>query len=123
KKFTSFDKADDVRTEVAWLRARSGMDPKRIMLVGYSEGGLIAPMVAATDPSIAGLITRAGPGVPGMEVARYQVEQPILKNPGIPEADRQKEFAKQLNAAFNDLPAHESSFLAIDPIPYHRQVP
>lgn len=121
-KFTSFDKADDVRTEVAWLHAQPGIDPKRIMLVGYSEGGLIAPMVAATDPSIAGLITLAGPGVPGVEVARYQVEQPILKDPTIPEADREKELAKQLGDALKDLSAHETSFLAIDPIEYDRQV-
>jgi uncharacterized protein len=125
-KFTSFDKADDVRTEVAWLRAQPGIDPKRIMLVGYSEGGLIAPMVAAKDPSIAGLITLAGPGVSGMEVTRYQVEQPILalgdKDPGISEADREKEFAKQLEDALKDLSPHESSFLTIDPIQYDRQV-
>ncbi len=120
--FTSFDKADDVRTEVAWLRTQPGIDPKRIMLVGYSEGGLIAPMVAARDPSIAGLITLAGPGVSGMEVARYQVEQPILKDPRIPEADRKTEFTKQLADALKDLSMHERSFLAIDPIPYARQV-
>jgi len=36
-KLTSFDKADDVRTEVAWLYAQPGIDPKRIILVGYSE--------------------------------------------------------------------------------------
>jgi uncharacterized protein len=121
-KFTSFDKADDVRTEVAWLHAQPDIDPKRIMLVGYSEGGLIAPMVAATDPSIAGLITLAGPGVPGMEVARYQVEQPIVKDPKIPEADWQKELEKRLGDALKDLSAHETSFLAIDPIQYDRQV-
>jgi len=121
-KFTSFDKADDVRTEIAWLRVQPGIDPKRIMLVGYSEGGLIAPMVAAKDPSVAAIITLAGPGVPGMEVARYQVEQPILKDPKIPEADREKEFAKQMAEALKDLSPHESSFLAIDPIQYDRQV-
>jgi dienelactone hydrolase len=121
-KFTSFDKADDVRTEIAWLRVQPGVDPKRIMLVGYSEGGLIAPMVAAKDPSIAALVTLEGPGVPGMEVARYQVEQPILRDPKIPEGDRQKEFAKQMEEALKDLSPHESSFLAIDPIPYDRQV-
>jgi pimeloyl-ACP methyl ester carboxylesterase len=92
------------------------------MLVGYSEEGLIAPMVAAKDPLIAGLITLAGPGVPGIEVARYQVEQPILKDPRIPEADREKEFAKQLEDDLKDLPAHESSFLTINPIQYNRQV-
>ena len=57
-----------------------------------------------------------------MEVARYQVEQPILKDPKIPEADRQKEFAKQMEEALKDLSPHETSFLAIDPIQYDRQV-
>jgi hypothetical protein len=119
---TSFDKADDVRTEVAWLRAQPGIDPKRIILIGYSEGGLIAPMVAAKDPSIAGVVTLAGPGVPGMEVARYQVEQPILRDPKLSASDREKEFAKQLEDALKDLSPHETSFMAIDPIPYDRQV-
>ncbi len=121
-KFTSFDKADDVRTEVAWLRAQRDVDPNRILLVGYSEGGLIAPMVAAGDPSIAGVVMLAGPGVPGMEVARYQVEQPILKDPAIPEADREKELARQLADALKDLSTHESSYFAIDPLQYDRQV-
>jgi uncharacterized protein len=120
--FTSFDKADDVRTEVGWLRAQPSVDPKRIMLVGYSEGALIAPMVAATDSSIAAVVTLAGPGVPGMEVAQYQVEQPILRNAKIPDADRAAEFAQQMKEALTDLSPHESSYLAIDPIPYARQV-
>jgi pimeloyl-ACP methyl ester carboxylesterase len=120
--FTSFDKADDVHTEATWLRAQSGIDPKRIMLVGYSEGGLISSMVAAKDPSIAALVTLAGPGVPGMDVARYQVEQPILKDPKVPEAGRKQEFAKQMTEALKDLSAHETSFLKIDPIEYDRQV-
>jgi len=57
-----------------------------------------------------------------MEVARYQVEQPILKDPRIPEADREKEFAKQLGDALKDLSTHESSFLAIDPIPRFERI-
>ena len=121
-KLTSFDKADDVRSEVAWLRTQPGVDPKRIMLVGYSEGGLVAPMVAASDRAIAGVVTLAGPGVSGMEVARYQVEQPILKDPKMSEADREREFAKQLEEALKDLSPHETSFLGIDPISYDRQV-
>lgn len=120
--FTSFDKADDVRTEVAWLRAQPGIDPNRIILIGYSEGGLIAPMVAAKDPSIAGVVTLAGPGVPGLEVARYQLEQPILRDPKMSAADRDKELAKQLEDALKGLSPHETTFMAIDPIPYDRQV-
>jgi uncharacterized protein len=120
--FTSFDKADDVRTQVAWLRSHPGVDPKRIMLVGYSEGGLIAPMVAAKDPSIAAVITLAGPGVPGLEVARYQVEQPILRDASIPESERKKEIEKQFAEALKDLTPHMSSYLKIDPTQYDRQV-
>jgi len=120
--FTIFDKADDVRTEVAWLRTQAGIDPKRVMLVGYSEGGIIAPMVAAKDQSLAAVITLAGPGVSGMEVAKYQVEQPILKDPSIPESDRQKEFTKQLADALKDLSPHETTFLKTDPLEYDGQV-
>jgi dipeptidyl aminopeptidase/acylaminoacyl peptidase len=111
-----------VQAEVAWLRTQTGIDPKRIMLVGYSEGGLIAPMVAAKDPAIAAMITLAGPGVPGMEVARYQVEQSILKDPKIPAASREQELAIQFAEALKDLSAHESSYLIIDPGLYDRQV-
>ena len=121
-KFTSFDKADDVRTEVAWLRVQPGIDPNRIMLVGYSEGGLIAPMVAAKDASLAAVVTLAGPGVPGMEVARYQVEQPILRDERLSKAERDKEIAKQMRDALKDLSPHESSFMAIDPLEYDGQV-
>ena len=120
--FTSFDKADDVHTEVGWLRSHPGVDPRRIMLVGYSEGGLIAPMVAAKDPSIAAVITLAGPGVPGLEVARYQVEQPILRDPSIPESERNKEFERQFADALKDLTPHMNSYLRIDPTQYDRQV-
>jgi uncharacterized protein len=120
--FTIFDKADDVRTEVAWLRTQPRIDPKRVMLVGYSEGGLIAPMIAATDRSVAAVITLAGPGVPGMEVAKYQVEQSILKDPSMSESDREKEFTKRVADALKDLTPHETSFLKTDPEEFDRRV-
>ena len=122
KTFTSFDKTDDVLTEVAWLRKHPGIDPQRIMLVGYSEGGLIGPMAAAKDPAIAAVVTLAGPGVPGMEVARYQVEQPILRDAKLTAAARDQQITKEFAEALKDLSAHESSFLKIDPIAYDRQV-
>lgn len=120
--FTIFDKANDVRTEVAWLRLQSVIDPKRIMLVGYSEGGLIGPMVASKDAAIAAVVTLAGPGVSGMEVARYQVLQPILKDPEITAANHEKEFEKQLAEALKDLSPHETTFLKADPIEYDHLV-
>jgi hypothetical protein len=115
---TTFDKAEDARTEVAWLRAQPGVDARQIVLVGYSEGGLIAPMVAASDRTIAAIVTLAGPGVPGPEVARYQIEQAVLHDPTIAAADREKEIAQQLAG---ELTPHERSYLSIDPTDFARR--
>jgi dienelactone hydrolase len=110
---TTFDEADDVRTEVAWLRARPGIDPRRIALVGYSEGALIAPMVASRDPAIAVIVSLDGTGVSGAELARYQIEQAVRGDPSIAEADRDREIERQLA---EPLTPREKSLLSIDPI-------
>jgi pimeloyl-ACP methyl ester carboxylesterase len=57
--------ATDVTAGVAFLRARADIDPARIGLLGHSEGGEIAPLVAAEDPRIAFLVLMAAPGVDG----------------------------------------------------------
>jgi len=119
KPSTTFDEADDVRTEVAWLRRHPGIDPKRIALVGYSEGGLIAPMVAAGDPRIAAIVTLAGPGVPGPELAREQIAAIVEHDPSIAPADRAREVEKQLA---DPLTPREQSFLSIDPLRVARGV-
>ena len=119
---TTFDEADDVRTEVAWLRSRHEIDPKRVALVGYSEGGLIAPIVASDDPSIAAIVTLAGPGTSGSDLARYQSSQKVLHDPSIPPSDREKAIAKQLADDLKDLTPRERVVLTIDPIPFARRV-
>jgi len=57
--------ATDVAAGVAFLRARRDIDPARIGLLGHSEGGQVAPLVAAEDPRIAFLVLMAAPGVDG----------------------------------------------------------
>lgn len=119
---TTFDEADDVRTEVAWLRSHKGIDPKRVALAGYSEGGLIAPMVAAGDPAIAAIITLDGPGTSGMDLARYQSSQFVLRDPSIPAAERAEAIKKRFEDDMKDLTPREKTILTIDPIPYARRV-
>lgn len=115
---TTFDEANDVETEAAWLRARPGIDHRRIALVGYSEGGLIAPMVAARDASIAAIVTLAGPGVPGPEVARYQIEAAVVRDSSIAASDREAEIRKQLA---DTLTVRERSYLSIEPMQYAKR--
>ena len=62
---TSDDFAGDVLAAVAFLKSRKEIDPAKIGLIGHSEGGLIAPMVANRDKSVAFVVLLAGPGVPG----------------------------------------------------------
>lgn len=69
---TSFDLAEDAVAAVACVRKQERIDPKRIAVMGHSEGGLIAPMVAAEDPDLAGIVLMAGPGVTGLEILREQ---------------------------------------------------
>ncbi|MBB6252777.1 alpha/beta hydrolase [Nitrospirillum iridis] len=69
---TTPDFATDAAAGVAFLRTRAEIDPARIGLIGHSEGGLIAPMVANRDPAIAWLVLMAGPGLPGEDILLSQ---------------------------------------------------
>lgn len=51
---------DDARAAVALLATRPEINPKRIFLAGHSEGGYLAPRIAAGDPQIAGIIILEG---------------------------------------------------------------
>lgn len=85
KAATSLDFATDVEAGVAFLRGRKDVDPARIGLIGHSEGGLIAPIVAAKDPRIAFVVLMAGTGVPGARVMQSQ-SRDIARAGGAPQA-------------------------------------
>ena len=57
--------ASDALAGVEFLKRRPEVDKKRIGLVGHSEGGLIAPMVATRSKDVAFIVLLAGPGVRG----------------------------------------------------------
>lgn len=93
---TSADFAADVRAEVAYLRSRADIDGARIGLAGHSEGGIIAPMVAASDPTIAGIALLAGTSQNGREILEYQNHQLIYGNEAVDEASRDSLYAAAL---------------------------
>ncbi len=60
---TTKDFAADVEAGIRFLQSRKDIDPQQIGLLGHSEGGIIAPMVAAQNPAIAFIVLLAGPGI------------------------------------------------------------
>jgi uncharacterized protein len=77
---TSADFAKDVHTAVDQLLLRSETDRKKIGLVGHSEGGMIAPMVASSRKDVSFLVLLAAPGVPTIELMALQNEAIALSN-------------------------------------------
>ncbi|MFZ0804346.1 MAG: alpha/beta fold hydrolase [Terriglobales bacterium] len=71
---TTADFATDAEAGVTFLKSRSEVNPRKIGLIGHSEGGVIAPMVAARDSDVAFIVMMAGTGVPGDALLAAQVE-------------------------------------------------
>ncbi|HEY4303818.1 MAG TPA: alpha/beta fold hydrolase [Gemmatimonadaceae bacterium] len=69
---TSDDMANDIRAAIAYLRARPEIDTTRIAILGHSEGGMVAPMIADTDKQIRALVLMAAPASPGRDIVRSQ---------------------------------------------------
>jgi fermentation-respiration switch protein FrsA (DUF1100 family) len=69
---TSEDFASDALAGVAYLKGRDDIDGAKIGVIGHSEGGLIAPMVAARSTDVAFIVMMAGPGVNGEEIVLEQ---------------------------------------------------
>ncbi len=77
---TSADFALDIGSAVNYLKTRKDIDPAKIGVIGHSEGGLIGPMVAVNDPTVAFVVMLAGTGVPGGEIVIAQQEAINLAN-------------------------------------------
>ncbi|MCE7039725.1 S9 family peptidase [Dyadobacter sp. CY312] len=63
KPATSDDFSHDAESAVNFLKSRKDVDTAKIGLIGHSEGGLIAPMVAARSKDVAVIVLLAGPGM------------------------------------------------------------
>ena len=70
---TTADFATDVEAGVAFLKQDDRIG--RVGLIGHSEGGLIAAIVASRNNDVNFAVLMAGPGVPGTELLRKQNER------------------------------------------------
>ncbi|MDQ2623844.1 MAG: prolyl oligopeptidase family serine peptidase [Actinomycetota bacterium] len=75
--------AADYARSVEALRAVDGVDARRVGIYAESEGGWIAPVMAAQDPSIAFVVLASAPVVPPRQQAAFAVDA-YLRNTGVP---------------------------------------
>ena len=77
---TSENFAGDVRAGVEYLKSRKEINAKQIGLAGHSEGGMIAPMVAASSSDVAFVVIMAGLGQSGGDIILKQNELGLRAN-------------------------------------------
>ena len=86
--------ASDALAGVEFLKTRKEINPKQIGLIGHSEGGMAAPMVAAKSDNVAFIVLMAGPGIPGDKL--------LIKQTGlIASAECEKEVERSLAESQN----------------------
>ena len=101
---TSEDFASDVSAGIDFLKTRKEIDTSKIGLVGHSEGGLIAPIVANKSKDVAFVIMLAGPGIAGEQIL---YEQGKLLNKAAGLNDEQIEQNTKLQKAIFDIILNE----------------
>ena len=89
-KATTADFATDVEASLAYLKSRPEVNVHKLGLIGHSEGGVIAPMVAARNSDVAFIVMMAGTGVRGDEILMKQ-SAAIKESMGASHADAEKD--------------------------------
>lgn len=90
---TTADFATDVESAIQYLQTRGDIDVNRIGLIGHSEGGIIAPMVAARSKDVAFMVLLASTGVSGKELSLQQSQS--LRTFDVPDEDAFLAFNEQ----------------------------
>lgn len=69
---TTLNFSNDAEAAVKYLKTLEFIDTNKIGIIGHSEGGMIAPMVASRNKSVNFIVLMAGPGLTGEEILLKQ---------------------------------------------------
>ncbi|MFT7678324.1 MAG: pimeloyl-ACP methyl ester carboxylesterase [Planctomycetota bacterium] len=96
---TSADFAVDVSAAMDFLQQHAAIDPAKVGLIGHSEGGLIAPMVASSREDVAYMVLLAAPGISGQDIS---LSQSAAMNRAAGGTEQEIEFAKDVQEQLFD---------------------
>lgn len=107
---TTADFASDAEAAVAWLKTQPQIDASQIGVLGHSEGGIIAPAVAAADKSVAFVVMIAGPCIRGDKLFVLQSAM-TAKAYGAPDdyIARRRLFDQELYSAILSAPSESAA--------------
>jgi hypothetical protein len=97
---TSADFATDIEAAIAFVKTLPYIDTQKIILMGHSEGGMIANMVAAKHPEVYGVISLAGPGVLGSTLL---IEQQVLISKAVGASKKELKQIRAFSESFYPL--------------------
>lgn len=80
-KVTTADFAKDVMVGLNYLKKRPEVNAKKLGMIGHSEGGMMAPMIAAERKDIDFIVLLAAPGVKTIDLMTEQNQAILSKTP------------------------------------------
>ncbi|GGZ35143.1 alpha/beta hydrolase family protein [Asticcacaulis endophyticus] len=89
---TIADFAADAEAAFDYLKDRSDINPRQIGLLGHSEGGITAPMVAARRLDVGFVVLFAAPGIPLADIQLLQSEA-MSRADGVPQDKIERNLA------------------------------
>jgi dienelactone hydrolase len=93
---------DGARDAIDRVAHEREVDAKRVVVVGHSQGGYLAPRIAADNPSIAGIVLLAAPSRPLQDSIVDQLTYFLTLDPGGAESKRLVAAAQVFKARVED---------------------
>jgi pimeloyl-ACP methyl ester carboxylesterase len=133
---TMTDLEEDARAALRYLETRPEIDPRRIGIVGHSEGAILGARIAADLKTVKALVLMAGTAENGRSILRWQAERALFATRLAPKerkaaAEQQEEFFRLVDAADGEVAEVQGQtinvgwfkeFLTFDPLSAVRRI-
>jgi len=116
------DLATDTLAALAFLRQRPDIDAARVGVIGMSQGGWIAPIVANQFDELAFIVSIVGSSVTPREQLLYEENYNIRQAGFLPGISNLLAYAGSANVRYFAQPDLYELIVDYDPIPYWRNV-
>lgn len=117
---TTYGFAGDVAAALTWLRTRTDVDGAHAVLVGHSEGALIALLVARRDTNVRALVLLGAAARDGRALARWQRYALVHTNLSVYPSDEQPALLARSDSAAEMAAARDpwlAAWFGLDPLP------